>query len=261
MRKTSVCFFAAIVSAGLAAAQQQGTAAPAVSKPRIVVTTDPELDDLNSLIRYLLYSSDFQTEGLIYASSQFHWKGDGKGTKFMVPGREYDRNGLHLCPCTSWRWYDSHIDDAVNAYAKAYPNLKIHNPEYPDPRELESKIRVGNIDFEGEMSSDTAGSDLIREILLDDKGGPVYLLGWGGMSTIARALKSIEETYTGKPEWPSIEANVSRKSVILASGDQDGTLAGYIRPKWREIEVRSLTGGARMGYGVQRGARPKTRPT
>ncbi|MDR1556532.1 MAG: hypothetical protein LBS88_05815, partial [Tannerellaceae bacterium] len=28
-------------------------------KPRMVVTCDPELDDLNSLIRFLLYSTDF----------------------------------------------------------------------------------------------------------------------------------------------------------------------------------------------------------
>src|SRR5437667_2433336 len=47
----------------------------AQEKPRVVVTTDPELDDANSLIRYLLYSTDFRTEGLIYASSGFHWKG------------------------------------------------------------------------------------------------------------------------------------------------------------------------------------------
>lgn len=260
MRKLSTYAAIAILFAGITAGQQSRTASHAAPKPRIVVTTDPELDDLNSLTRYLLYSTDFQTEGLIYASSQFHWKGDGKGTKFMVPEREYDRNGLHLCPCTSWRWYDSHIDDAVNAYAQGYPNLKIHNPEYPSPQELKSKIRIGNIDFEGEMSKDTPGSDLVKEILLDDKGGPVYLLGWGGMSTIARALKSIEETYTGKPQWPSIEAKISRKAVILASGDQDGTLAGYIHPKWSEIEIRSLTGGPRLSYGAQRGASPEDAP-
>ena len=55
-------------------------------KPRIVITADPELDDNNSLIRFLLFSSDVQVEGLIYASSGFHWKGDGKGTKWFVPG-------------------------------------------------------------------------------------------------------------------------------------------------------------------------------
>ncbi|MFN3588666.1 MAG: nucleoside hydrolase-like domain-containing protein, partial [Spirosomataceae bacterium] len=38
-------------------------------KPRIIITADPELDDNNSLIRMILYSSDLQIEGLIYASS------------------------------------------------------------------------------------------------------------------------------------------------------------------------------------------------
>mgnify|MGYP002401537196 CR=1 FL=1 len=69
----------------------------AETKPRIIITADPELDDNNSLIRFLLYSSDVQIEGLIYASSQFHWKGDGKGTKWFVPGREYARFGLDTC--------------------------------------------------------------------------------------------------------------------------------------------------------------------
>ena len=96
--------------------------APAQQKPRVVVTTDPELDDANSLIRYLLYSTDFRTEGLIYASSQFHWKGDGTGKKVSVPNREYSRWGLNLCPCTSWRWApDEHyIDIAVATYAQVY---------------------------------------------------------------------------------------------------------------------------------------------
>ena len=34
-----------------------------LSKPRIIVTCDPELDDHNSLIRYLLYSCDFSNTG------------------------------------------------------------------------------------------------------------------------------------------------------------------------------------------------------
>src|SRR5258705_5678797 len=77
---------------------------PIAYHPSVVVTADPELDDANSLIRYLLYSSDFRTEGLIYASSGFHWKGDGSGKKVSVPNREYSRWGLNLCPCASWRW-------------------------------------------------------------------------------------------------------------------------------------------------------------
>lgn len=61
------------------------TSAP---KPRVVVTTDPELDDSNSLLRYLLYSTDFRTEGLVYASSQYHWKGDSTGKKWAATSFE-----------------------------------------------------------------------------------------------------------------------------------------------------------------------------
>ena len=76
---------------------------PPEKKPRIIITADPELDDNNSLIRFLLYSTDFRVEGLIYASSQFHWKGDGKGTTWYVPNREYGRVGMTQ-PMTSCRY-------------------------------------------------------------------------------------------------------------------------------------------------------------
>src|SRR5215831_6565142 len=90
------------------------------AKPRVVITADPELDDNNTIIRAILYSSDVKFEGLVYAGSQFHWRGDGKGTTQYIPGREYTRIGL--CPCTSWRFSpDEHfINNIVDAYAKVY---------------------------------------------------------------------------------------------------------------------------------------------
>ena len=45
-------------------------------KPRTIVTCDPELDDNNSMIRFILHSTDFQIDGLVYTSSRFHWRGD-----------------------------------------------------------------------------------------------------------------------------------------------------------------------------------------
>ena len=89
-------------------------------KPRIIVTCDPELDDHNSLLRYLLYSTDYDTEGIIYASSQVHWKGDGKGTTKFREGAEYARLGLG--PQTSWRWAEGErfIHTDVEAYAKKF---------------------------------------------------------------------------------------------------------------------------------------------
>jgi hypothetical protein len=210
---------------------------------RTIVTTDPELDDSNSLVRYLLRSADFDTEALIYASSQFHWKGDGNGTKWWQPDREYDRFGLSgICPCTSWRWAEGEqfIHDAVERYAQVYDNLKVHDPDYPTPDYLRSKIRVGNVQFDSDISisGDSPGSDLIRDVLLDDEGGPVYLMAWGGPSTIARALKSIQLQYQGTPRWRAIHRKVTRKAVIVSFGTQDNSYRDYISVSWPDIELR-----------------------
>ena len=226
---------------------------PQAHKPRVVVTTDPELDNSNSLLRYLLYSTDFRTEGLIYASSQFHWKGDGTGKKWRVPGREYTRFGLNLCRCESWRWArdERFIDDAVDIYERIYSNLRVHRADYPAPAELRSKIRWGNVEFDGDISKDTPGSNLIEDLLLDDNRDPIYLLAWGGASTIARALKAIQERHAGTADWPAVRAKVSRKAILALSGDQDDTYATYIRPNWPDI--RSLPvgqGGVGLAYGA-----------
>jgi hypothetical protein len=51
----------ALVSLGVSppAAQGQGKAS---DKPRLVITADPELDDVNTLIRAILYTTDFKLE-------------------------------------------------------------------------------------------------------------------------------------------------------------------------------------------------------
>lgn len=230
-----------------------------VAKPRIIITADPELDDNNSMIRFLMYSSDYQIEGLVYASSQFHWKGDGKGTKWFVPGREYTRYGLTICPCESWRWAEDErfIHDVVEAYEKVYPNLKIHDAGYPSPETLKSKIRFGNIEFDGDISKDSPGSDLIKSLILDNKPGKLFLTAWGGQSTIARALKSIQEQYEGTAEWTRIQEKIDHKVVILPSGDQDDTYRDYIKPNWPKIDYRQFRGGPRYAYGAQLGASKK----
>jgi hypothetical protein len=227
--------------------------AAATQKPRVVVTADPELDDSNSLVRYLLYSTDFQTEGLIYASSGFHWKGDGTGKKWSMPNREYTRFGLKLCPCESWRWAkdERFIDDAVEIYEQVYPNLRVHDTNYPTPAALKSKIRWGNVEFDGDISKDTPGSDLIKALLLDNQPGPLYLLAWGGQSTIARALKSIQDQYKDTPQWQSVYQKVARKAILSTSGDQDDTGKSYIQPNWPDIKTLPIgAGGVSLAYGA-----------
>jgi hypothetical protein len=233
---------------------------PKAIKPRVVVTCDPELDDLNSLVRFLLFSTDYRVEGLIYSSSQFHWKGDGKGTLFSHPNREYNRFGLNLGPFESYRWAkdERFIHDAVDIYAKVHPNLIIHNKDYPAPEHLKSVIRYGNIDFEGEMSMDTPGSDLIKSLILDDIPGTLFITAWGGQSTIARALKSIQEQYENPPGWPELKTKISKKVMILPSGEQDDTYQLYTKINWPDIGFSRLGGsGLGLSYGSQMNAAPE----
>jgi hypothetical protein len=132
-------------------------------KPRIIATTDGEIDDRCSMVRFLMYANEWDIEGIVISSSKFHWKG-------------------HNWAGVKW------IDEDINLYAKSYENLRKHDPDFPSPEELKKLVYIGNIDNVGEMGKDTPGSDRIVQVLLDDEPGPVYLQAWGGTNTIARAV-------------------------------------------------------------------------
>lgn len=221
-------------------------------RPRTIVTADPELDDLNSMIRLLLYSNELQIEGLVYASSRFHWKGDGRGTRYFTPDREYTE------PQTSWRWADGErfIEDVIDVYAHVHQNLIVHDSRYPCPHELRSCVREGNVTFEGEMSEETPGSQLIAETLLDDRPGPVHLQVWAGTSTIARALLSIEERHGRDVDWEQVKSRISAKAVLTKFASQDQTYDEYIRPHWPDIRVVDVATMA-WGYFARRVALPE----
>ncbi|NID08677.1 DUF1593 domain-containing protein [Fibrivirga algicola] len=226
---TLICLLALLDQSGVA--QKKGSPA----KARTIVTTDGEVDDVDTFIRMLLYSNEFTLVGLVYSSSQWHYKGDGKGTKFTsemanTAERYGERTDLRW-PGTTW------MDTYIDKYAQVYPNLIKHASGYPTPTYLKSLVRVGNIDFEGEMSQDTEGSDFIKNVLLDNDPSPVYLQIWGGTNTVARALKSIEDQYKHTPQWAAIQKKVADKAVIYAVLDQDATYRKYVAPNWPKIRV------------------------
>jgi len=182
------------------------------AKPRVIATTDGEIDDRCTMIRFLLYANEWDILGLIHSSSKFHWAGD----------ETHEEKG--------WKpveWLDRQLD----AYEQVYPNLKKHDTGFPTPDYLRSQVFVGNIAYEGDMSKPTPGSNRIVEILLDDDPSPVWLQAWGGSNTIARALKTIQE------EHPERGEEVSRKAHLFLIAEQDDTLATYIRPEWPEVQV------------------------
>lgn len=207
----------------------------ATPKPRTIITTDGEIDDVDSFIRMLLYANEISIEGLIYSSSMWHYKGDDKGTLFtsemeMTQNLYGEKTDLRW-PGVNW------MQELIDEYEKVYPNLVKHADGYPSPTYLRSQIRVGNIDFEGEMEKDTPGSDFIKAKLLDPNPQPIYLQVWGGTNTIARALKSIEDEFSGTDQWEQIYQKICDKAIIYAILDQDATYRKYISVKWEDMKI------------------------
>jgi len=179
-------------------------------KPRVIVTSDGEIDDECSIVRFLLYTDEWDVEGLVTSSSQYHWHG-------------HDWAGDH--------WIDPYLD----AYAEVYPNLLKHNKNYPSPGYLRSKVFLGNVTSEGEMDSITPGSQHIAKVLLDTTDNrPIWLQAWGGINTIARALKTIEE------EHPDRMQEVARKIRFFFIWEQDSTYQSYILPHWGKYDILTI---------------------
>jgi len=179
-------------------------------KPRIIVTSDGEIDDQCSMIRFMLYTNECDVEGIVTSSSQYHWQG-------------------HKWAGDNW------IDPDLAAYSRVYPNLVKHDPAYPTPEYLRERTVLGNVKSEGDMENATAGSDLIVTVLLDRTDDrPVWLQAWGGMNTIARALKTIEEDY------PERMAEAAAKCRFFFIWEQDTTYQDYIRPVWGRYEIPTI---------------------
>lgn len=180
------------------------------TKPRVIVTSDGEIDDECSMVRFLLYANEWDVEGIVTSSSQYHWHGH------------------------NWAG-DDWIDPYLDAYAEVYPNLVEHDEGYPSPDHLRSVAFLGNVEAEGEMDSITPGSQHIVEVLLDTSDDqPIWLQAWGGTNTIARALKTIEEEYPDKMDY------VANKIRFFFIWEQDSTYQAYIRPHWGKYNILTI---------------------
>lgn len=185
-----------------------------VERPRIIVTTDGEADDRCSMVRFLLFSNDFEVEAIVNSSSQFHWVG-GEGWNAFHP--------------VEW------VEEYINLYAEVYGNLVLHDKNYPTPEYLLSRWKVGNINAVGEDDQRSEGAEFIANILLDDSDPrPVWIQAWGGCNTISRALRIIQE------EHPSRMKEVAAKFRLFLIWEQDGTYQSYIRPNWKHFNIPTI---------------------
>ena len=200
----------AIVAVTVAIHNFPAAKAGASPRTRVIVTTDGEIDDQCSMVRFLLYANEWDIEGVITSSSQYHWQG-------------------HKWPGDDW------IKPYLDAYAEVYSNLLKHDASYPTPDFLRERTLLGNVKTEGEMDEVTPGSELIVKVLLDKTDDrPVWVQAWGGTNTIARALKTIEEKH------PERMAEVAGKLRFFFIWEQDVTYQTYIRPHWGKYEIPTI---------------------
>ena len=192
-------------------------------KPRVIAMTDGEVDDRCSMVRFLLYTNDIELEAIIQSSSVFQRYG-----------------------WSSEKWIEKQID----AYEQVYPNLKIHDPAYPTPDFLRSKLFVGDEDtthlvvdhfankripgmepvIDPANWPDTPGSDKIVEVLLEDDPQPVFIQAWGGGNTAARAFYKLQTQY------PDDYKRAVSKVVMYNIWYQDGA-GSYIEKYHPEVTM------------------------
>ena len=161
-------------------------------KPRVIITSDLEIDDMNSFIHQCLFFNEIDLVGVVVSGSFCHFTGDGvhKQKEVMDHIQNREEGALEM---TSFRpqpldWLPNLWS---NEYAEAYEFLSQNAEGYPTPEYLVSITKIGNVQFEGDVREDTEGSDLIKERILDDDERNLYILSWGGFNTVARALLSL----------------------------------------------------------------------
>jgi hypothetical protein len=177
-----------------------------VDKQRVIVLTDiaNEPDDEQSMVRFLVYSNEYDVEGIIATTS--------------VWLKDKVRPDL--------------IRRQVEAYGQVRDNLIKHAPGYPTMEHLLSVIKAGRSEFgmegvgEGKSSE---GSRHVIEVVDKPDTRMVWVSIWGGANCLAQALWEVK--YSRSKE--ELDTFVSKLRVYTIS-DQDNS------GRWMRITFPNL---------------------
>jgi hypothetical protein len=154
------------------AAQQAGAPPTIATRPdphtdrvRVVVMTDiaNEPDDQMSMVRFLVYSNQFDVEGLLATTST--WM----------------KNKVR----------PDVIRSVLDGYAQIQPSLARHQPGFPSADSLRAVVVEGQPSYGmAAVGTDkmSAGAELILRAADKADSRPLWVLAWGGTNTLAQAL-------------------------------------------------------------------------
>jgi hypothetical protein len=175
-------------------------------KPRVFILTDigNEPDDQMSLTRFLLYSNDFEVEGLVAVTST--WQREKVSPEIIQKVR--------------------------SNYGKIRSNLLKHAEGFPAFEDLSRVVKAGQPVYglaavgKGPLS---AGAQLLIEATDRKDPRPLFILIWGGANTLAEALWEVRE----KRSSEEVKAFVAPMRVYSIS-DQDDA-GPWIRSEFHNL--------------------------
>jgi hypothetical protein len=167
-------------------------------KRRIIVLTDPnidpnkETDDAMSLVRLMVYSNEFDIEGLIATCSH------NLQYRYVEP-----------------------ILLAIDKYEEVLPNLEIHANGYPNPDYLRSITALGprlyGTQFALSETPISDGAQIVIDAINKSDDRPIWIQIWGDGATIAQALEHIRKTEGNE----SVQNAVSKLRIVDMAGQDD----------------------------------------
>jgi hypothetical protein len=205
--------------AGASATAEQnarnGEQAAQTTRPRVVVLSDfpplgvipgganfgpPELrsdpDDIQSMIRFLLYANELEVEGLVATAATLANRADKQG-----------------------------ILDMLDLYARVAGNLRRHDARYPTADYLRSVTWQGRSGSYARPAAEVIGpgrdseaSEAIVALVDRPDPRPIWFLAWGGPGELAQAIWKVQATR--RPE--ELQRFLGRLRVYLIAL-QDGS--------------------------------------
>lgn len=180
-------------------------------KHRVVILTDMTHDDGNSLIRYLYYANEFETEAIIVTP--------------QLPDYYHNSDGPWL-----------KVNSVLDAYSIEYEQLTKHYDDYPSPQSLKEVTKKGrgalpiiwltnDKKFSGQIgdryvesewgdinfsdwigegntpngeSKDSEGSEFLQEIFDKDDDRPIFVQCWGGPITFIQSLYRFRQNHSNE---------------------------------------------------------------
>ncbi|MCB0685748.1 MAG: DUF1593 domain-containing protein [Saprospiraceae bacterium] len=176
------------------------------AKERVFVLTDisNEPDDEESLVRFLVYSNEFDIEGLVATTSTW----------------------LHSNP------REDLIRRQIYAYGLVRDNLEKHKPGFPTKEALLARVATGQTEYGMDGVGDTlttVGSRLLEEAIDQSDSRPLWISIWGGANTLAQTLYDVRKERSAE----ELEKFI-RKFKVYTISDQDDS-GPWIRREFPDI--------------------------